>query len=787
LAGAGRAVAVVGETGVGKSRLVREFVAGCTPRGVRVASTAAVAHGRYIPLLPVLALCRDYFGIAERDAPEVARDRIETMMVALDPVFANDLPLLFEFLGVPDPERPLGPMNVRQRLRRLLALLTRAVRARGRHEVAVVVVEDVHWIDDASAAFLEALVAAIPGTRTLLIATSRPERELAWAGTGPHAQISLEPLDAGATADLLTELLGRDAALAGLETMIRARSGGNPFFIEEIVQALAENGHLVGARGDYRLASQLEGVVLPATVQAGIAARIDRLPARAKALVQTMSVIGSEIPELLLSEVSELGEPQLAEAVEMLAGGQWVIPRDASGSREYVFKHPLIQEVAYRSQLSEHRARAHHAVAAAIERTYPDGLDERAALLAHHYEASRDKVNGADWHARAAAWAERASPADSLRHWRRVRHLASELDPSPEREALATKARIGILSLVWRLGISPEETAAIRAESHADADQDADQVRVDLYSAAALMHSGREREGLDGFREASRQAVASRDPGRALTASLGVAYASWIAGSLREGVETIDHALPPAAGDPMTGSGLAFVCPFAHAFGHRAQCIGYMGDLEGARRDSDRAIELAREHHDHETESASYASRALLEADVGDYDAALGNAGLGLQIVERSANVIHIIACTVPSAAAQAGAGRFADALALAESDLATIREHSIGLYFEPSLLATIARARLALGEPDSALAAAEEAAAITHAHRLAACGLQAPIALAQVLIATQGAAATERIETVLAQATRVVHESGAYAFEPQIQREHAALARLRRSAATLS
>jgi hypothetical protein len=176
-------------------------------------------------------------------------------------------------------------------------------------------VEDLHWIDDASAVFLEALVAAVAGTRTLVVATCRPEYEGRWA----HTLISLGPLDADETGDLVTQLLGRDQSLDGLEAMIAARTRGNPFFIEEIVQALVENGYLAGTRGKYELASELDGLVLPATVQAGLAARMDRLPRREKALVQTMSVIGGEIPGPLLSEVCELGARELADAIDVLA------------------------------------------------------------------------------------------------------------------------------------------------------------------------------------------------------------------------------------------------------------------------------------------------------------------------------------------------------------------------------------------------------------------------------------------------------------------------------------
>ena len=774
LAGDGRAVWIVGEAGIGKTRLVREFVADCAARGVRVTAAAAVAHGRYVPLLPVLALYRDYFGIGELDVPAVARERIATKMLSLDPAFAGELPLLFEFLGVPDPDRPPEPVNARERQRLLLALVARTVKARSRHEAAVLVLEDLHWIDDASGVFVDALAAAVAGTRTLLVGTCRPEHDAAWARAEPHVQHSLGPLDADRATELLTQLLGRDESLDGLETMIRARAGGNPFFIEEIVGALADSGHLAGARGAYRLASELQGVVLPATVQAGIAARIDRLPAREKALLQTMSVIGNEIPGPLLSEVSDLESRQLGEAIDVLARAQWVVAVDGAGAggREYVFKHPLTQEVAYGSQLSERRGRAHRAVAAAIERTYRDRLGERAALLAHHREAAGDKLEAAEWHARAAAWAERTSLDDSRRHWRRVRHLASELDASPERDALATKARFGVLNMAWRLGVSAEDTAEIGAEAGGGPGQ----VRMDLVAAGTLMHSGREREGLEAFRRVSRRVIAAGDPGDVLTASLGVSYASWIAGSLREGVATIDRALAIAGDDPKTGSGVAFLCPLAHALGDRAQQLGYMGEIEKARAESAAAIALAGEQADAETESAAHASRAQVEAEVGDVEAAVAHAALAVAIAERAGNLVHAIAGSTPAAVADARAGRFAEALARAESNLATIREHRVGLYYEPVLLATIARSQLGLGEPGDALAAAEEAVEIMKVRRLATCALSAPIALAQVLIATQGAAARDRIMPVLARAMRVARASGAGAFEPQIRGELAGL-----------
>jgi tetratricopeptide (TPR) repeat protein len=247
-----------------------------------------------------------------------------------------------------------------------------------------------------------------------------------------------------------------------------------------------------------------------------------------------------------------------------------------------------------------------------------------------------------------------------------------------------------------------------------------------------------------------------------------------------EALETIDAALALAGDDPAVGAGIAFRCPLAQAFGDRAQSIGYLGELATARRDFDRGIELAREHDDPETQSAGYAKRAVFEADVGAIEAALDYAARGLAIAEPAGNTIHAIACSTPMALAEVAAGRFADGVARAETNLAAIREHGIGLYYEPVLLATVARAKLALGQPDDALAAAEEAVAIMDARGLTTCALQAPITLAQVLLATDGAAAGERIASVLGRALQVARASGARVFEAPIQRELATAARLR-------
>jgi class 3 adenylate cyclase/tetratricopeptide (TPR) repeat protein len=400
LAGEGAVIAICGEPGVGKSRLSRVFVSDCRERGLAVNTVNVVAHGRAVPLLPVSLMLREYFGIGDRTESSEARKAIQLTLSQLDASFEAELPLIFEFLGVPDPERRIERIDPEARERRLLAFVTRLVRAESRRDAVVLLIEDLHWIDDASASFLEQLVEAADGERILLITTFRPEYSAAWLKNPGEQLMTLAPLDPGEAGELLRVLLGSDPSLDGLAEAIHERTGGNPFFIEEMVQALAEVGHLTGDRGRYRLMNPLEELVLPPTVQAVLSARIDRLGARDKALVQAMSVIGRKAREPILRQVVELTDAELDEALNALEAAEFLAAPTSNGDREFSFKHPLTQEVAYASQLSTARARAHAGVAEAIERVYPEGLEEHALILAHHYlqavELTPATATGAD-------------------------------------------------------------------------------------------------------------------------------------------------------------------------------------------------------------------------------------------------------------------------------------------------------------------------------------------------------------------------------------------------------
>jgi class 3 adenylate cyclase len=385
-AGDGQVVGVVAEAGVGKSRLCYEFVERCRARGIPVHEAHGVAHGKMVPYLPVLEFLRGYFGIGEQDTPQATREKIAGRALLLDPALADALPLLLDFLGVADPERPLPRLDPEVRQHRLFEAMKRLTHARSRREPGVSLFEDLHWIDGASEAFLANLVEAVAGTRTLVVVSFRPEYDAAWMRRSYYRRLALPPLGPEAIVELLADRLGTDPSLAELDERIRARTGGNPFFIEETVQALVEAGSLTGTKGAHRLVRPVAELTLPATVQAVLAGRIDRLPAREKEVLGTAAVIGQAVPGLILRRVAALPETELAAAVAELVSREFFYETALYPEAEYAFKHPLTQEVAYRSQLGERRRAVHAAVARAIAGFHADRLDEHAALLAQHWK-----------------------------------------------------------------------------------------------------------------------------------------------------------------------------------------------------------------------------------------------------------------------------------------------------------------------------------------------------------------------------------------------------------------
>jgi class 3 adenylate cyclase len=464
LEGDGQAVGVMAEAGSGKSRLCFEFLEQCRARGIVVRTTTGVPHGRAVPLQPILEFYREIFGIQSDDSDVQARQKIAGSIAQAAPEELESLPLLFDFMRVPDPARPAPDLAPDERLQTLLALLRRVTAARSRREPAVLVFEDLHWVDPDSETIIEGFVDAAAGTRTLVLLNFRPEYRPSWIGRTHYQQIALRPLDREAAAQLLADWLGTDPSLDRFVTLVCESTGGNPFFMEEVVQAEVESGGLVGTRGRFRLARAIESIEVPASVQSLLAARIDRLDETSKDLLQTAAVIGDEVPERLLEQVAALDGESLHGGIRRLVQSEFLYEASLYPESEYAFKHPLTREVAYASLLRERRRALHAAVAKALEALAGDAADQHAALLAHHWEQAGWNLEAAQWQTRMAVRLG-LNAGESIYHWRKVTELLAGEPETPATRRLVGQARARLVYAAGRTAAPEAEVAALFAEA----------------------------------------------------------------------------------------------------------------------------------------------------------------------------------------------------------------------------------------------------------------------------------------------------------------------------------
>jgi class 3 adenylate cyclase len=441
--GHGAVVGVVGSPGIGKSRLVREVSAMAATRRVEVFTGFCESHTSQVPFYAVARLLRAITGITGLD-PQAARARIRAQFPDAEP---EDLVLFEDLLGTADPDVELPKIDPDARRRRLTALVNAASLARERPRVYVI--EDAHWIDEVSESMLADFVRVIPQTPSLVLVSYRPEYEGALAGVHGAQTIALAPLSDSETAALVTELLGPDPSVGALGQTIAERAAGNPFFAEEIVRELAERGVLDGERGGYMSTADVGEVNVPATLQATIAARIDRLDPAAKRTLSAAAVIGSKFSRDVLETLG------IDPVLDDLVGGELIDQITFTGQPEFVFHHPLIRTVAYESQLKSDRAELHRRVAAAIESRDPATVEENAPLIAEHLEAAGDLHAAYGWHMRAATWATNRDITAARQSWERAQTIADALPPDdPNRAAMRIAPRTMLCGIAWRVHVN---------------------------------------------------------------------------------------------------------------------------------------------------------------------------------------------------------------------------------------------------------------------------------------------------------------------------------------------
>jgi adenylate cyclase len=690
--------------------------------------------------------------------------------------------MVFDFLGVPDPARPGPPMEPEARQSRLAAMAGQLARARSaRGEIVVHLYEDLHWFDPASDAMLAARVEGWPGTRTLGLFTFRPEYRAPWMELPLYRALPLRPLGSAAVSELLHDLLGTDPSLAGLDQRIAGGAAGNPFFVEEVVQALVEAGHLAGTKGAYHLARAVNDLAIPPTVHALLAARVDRLPEEEKGVLQTAAVIGKEFTGPVLRVVTGLPDETLAAALDALARAEFLHETALYPEAEYAFKHPLTQEVAYRSLLGERRRQIHDAVARAIERTYPEKLDERAALVAHHWECAGDRLEAARWHHQAGRWVRARNVPEAMRHWRRARELLREVPESEGALRLGLAVRRNLLGHSWIVGMADDEARVLFEEGNALATR-----RKDLRSLALLRWGyGESRrawgwvaEMSEHLREVLRLSEESGDDALTFAVRASLVMNNAIRGDLHEAervaVQLLDGPPPDYRYGAQFFAGGA--TPLACAMLYLGRALVEQGRLDEGEPHLQRALQLAAEFGDQAALGMGRLHLVVLSYSRGDARGAMDAARLMMETA-GSRHARNFEQARGAVALAHLGRQEWGDAASAFEPALAFCREHGVQLDAEAEQLSWLAEAHLGRGDPRAALATAEEAQAIGRSRGQQLGELDAEIVRARALVRLGG---PDAAEAALAAAAALVERTGAGSRAPFLHLAQAALAAAR-------
>ena len=425
--GRGQVAALVGEAGVGKSRLIHEFTHSHRLQGGLVIESASISYGKATSYLPVIELLKHYFKIEDRDDLREIRAKVTGKLLTLDRGLEPTLPALLWLLDVPVDDPAWQRLDPPQRRQQTLEAVKRLLLRESQVQPLIVVFEDLHWVDAETEALLATLIDSLPTARVLLLVTYRPEYQHAWSGKMSYRQLRIDPLPAPSADELLEALVGNDAGLAALKPFLIERAAGNPFFLEESVRTLVETKLLTGERGAYRVAQTSTALDrarrIPASAQALLAARIDRLSPERKRLLQAASVVGTDVPFVLLHAIADERETELRQGLAELQASEFLYETRLFPELEYTFKHALTHEVAYASLLQERRRMLHARLVEAIETSYPERLLEHVERLADH------ALKGEVW-TKATAYLRRAGTKAFARsaNTESVAHLAKALE-----------------------------------------------------------------------------------------------------------------------------------------------------------------------------------------------------------------------------------------------------------------------------------------------------------------------------------------------------------------------
>jgi class 3 adenylate cyclase/tetratricopeptide (TPR) repeat protein len=483
--GRGQVVAIIGEAGVGKSRLVHEFLHSQHTVDWLVLESNSASYGRATPYLPVIELLRRYFKINVDDSTQSIGEKISDRILTLDPALQDSLPPLLDLLDALDDEHPFRSLDPPQHRQYTYQAITRLLLRESRVQPVVAVIEDLHWNDALTLGLLNELVVATQNASLLLVVNYRPEYRDEWRNRANYHQLRLNPLASESLEELLLALLGSDPSLSALKSFLVERASGNPFFVEEIARALVDTGVLEGTRGSYYLARPFPSIEVPPTVRAVLAARIDALPTAEKRLLEEAAVIGHDVPFTLLHTICGLTEDRLRGLLDNLQAAEFLYATQIFPDLQYTFKHSLTHDVAYSGVLHKRRRDIHARVVDAIEQLYADRLGEQVERLAHHAlrGEKREKAVQYLWQAGGKA-AARSALSDARAWFEQALGLLGAVAESRAALEQAFEIRIELRRVLRQLGEGRQMLDHLR-EAEALAERLADDRR--LGQVCALM------------------------------------------------------------------------------------------------------------------------------------------------------------------------------------------------------------------------------------------------------------------------------------------------------------
>jgi class 3 adenylate cyclase/tetratricopeptide (TPR) repeat protein len=711
-AGHGQIVGVVGDPGVGKSRLFWEFTHSHRTRGWAVLESRSVSYGKATAYLPVSDLLKTYFQIDVHDDRREIRQKVTGKLLTLDRSLEPTLPALFALLDVPFGDPHWEVLDPTQRRERTQDAVKRLLLRESQFQPLLLVFEDLHWVDAESQALLESLVESLPTAHALVLVSYRPEFRHDWRAKTYYTQLRIDPLPPETLGELLQSLLGPDAALEGLKRLLLDRTEGNPLFLEENVRALVETHVLAGDHGSYRLVKPLESIQVPATVQAVLAARIDRLLPEDKRLLQSAAVIGQVVPFILLRAIAEVPERDLRRSLADLQTAGFLHAASLFPQPEYTFKHALVHEVAYAGLLQERRRTLHAKAAAAIEGHAGDRLAEHAEALARHAQRGElwDKAVDALCEAGSRAF-DRGAIQECLERHEQALALLPWLPASPQNTRRAIDVRWGLFRPLLLLG-QLSRLSQLLDDAQPLAREINDQPRlgaIHMGRAGCALMNAQYRESIENAQQALDIAVAMDDPGLRVTATYALGVGHYALGDCRSATDLLTRIADGPDADLAKRTVVTFGSIYIACCGYLAAMYGGRGHFDAAVSYADRAVQAADASEVPQTQAYAYVYRAIPLVLKGEFTDAGPWLERAMHLSETKGLIYWFSIASFWTGWALAQAGRPVEGLGHLEQALA-LQERIGAKFFLANFYAGWADGLLLAGRMDEAKRIAEQA-----------------------------------------------------------------------------